>query len=126
MKTSEKLFVTFCLVATTVITVATSKVKEDEQGISYYGAASNCVNPNVNEVIGVSSNMIVSPDAVDFTDLGLPQPTLSIASETSVSGTVNSQTRVCNYSLNTTSGTLHVYGCSDNGVPACQVTFLPQ
>lgn len=126
MKRFEKVFIAFCLIVTSAITVATSKV-DDEIGITLYGAASNCSNASVtNQVIGVTENMIVSPAATDFTDLGLPQPTLSIATETSTSGTVNAKTRVCNYSLNTASGTLHVYSCSDDGTPECQVTFLPQ
>lgn len=126
MKRFEKVFVAFCLIATSVITVATSKV-DDEIDITLYGAASNCSNASItNQVIGVTDNMIVSPDATDFTDLGLPQPTLSIATETTTSGTVNAKTRVCTYSVNTTSGTLHVYSCLDDGNPECMVTFAPQ
>lgn len=126
MKRFEKVFVAFCLIATSVITVATSK-KDDATNLSFYVATSNCVNPNVNEVIGVSGNQIVSPSSVDFTDLGLPQPTLTIATDTTVSGTANAVTRVCTYSSNNSNGTQqHIYGCSDNNVPTCAVMFVAQ
>ena len=126
MKRFEKIFVSACLIATTVVTVATSKV-QDEIDLKMYGAASNCGNASItNQVIGVNGNAIVTPDGADFMDIGLPQPYLSIATETSVSGTIASVTRSCTYSLNSASGTLHVYTCLDNGAPACVITFLPQ
>lgn len=127
MKRVEKVFVTFCLIATSVVTIATSKLK-DEEAASFYGAATTCSNATINNVlIGVSyGNTMISPTGKNFTDLGLPKATLTIATETVVSATVNAVTRVCSYSLNTSSGTMHVYSCFDNNNPSCMVTFVPQ
>ncbi|MES2802137.1 MAG: hypothetical protein V4654_06565 [Bdellovibrionota bacterium] len=126
MKTNQKIFATLTLLIAAVVTVATSK-KEDTE-YSYYGAASNCANATTtNQAISTSFGSIITPAGMTFVDLGIPRTTLNIAVDTTVSGTIaGGLTRVCTYSLNTASGTLHVYGCSDNNNPVCQVTFAPQ
>lgn len=126
MNTNQKIFATLSLLIAAVVTVATSKKEETEY--SYYGAASNCANATTtNQAISVSFGSIITPAGMTFVDLGIPKTTLNIATDTTVSGTIaGGLTRVCTYSLNTVSGTLHVYGCSDNNNPVCQVTFTPQ
>lgn len=127
MKRFEKVFIAFCLMVTSVITIATSKAGDEVDIITFYGAASNCSNATItNQVIGVTDNMIVTPEGTNFTHLGLPKATLSIATETTTSGTVNAKTRVCTYSLDSSSGTLHMYTCLDDGSPACITTFVPR
>ncbi|AZZ37967.1 hypothetical protein CIK05_14530 [Bdellovibrio sp. qaytius] len=126
MNTNQKIFACVSLVIASVVTVATSK-KEDTE-YQYYGAASNCANATTtNQAISTSFGSIVTPAGMTFLDLGIPKSTLDIAVQTTVSGTITGGlTRVCTYSLSTASGTLHVYSCSDNGNPVCQVTFTPQ
>ncbi len=125
MNTSKKVFATLSLLVAAVVTVATSQQEETEY--SYFGAASNCPNRTVtNQAISTAYGSIVTPEGMTFVDLGLPKTTLDIPAETIVSGTIaGGLTRVCTYSLNTTSGTLHVYSCSDNNNPVCAVTFTP-
>lgn len=127
MNTNQKIFATLTLIFAAAVTVATSKVDE-EPDVTAFGAASNCANATTtNQIITVSNGSIVTPAGMTFVDLGIPRITLSIATDTTVSGTIaGGLTRVCTYSLNTTSGTLHVYGCSDNNNPVCQVTFSPR
>lgn len=128
MNSLQKVFATACLIFAAVITVATSKAPEEETEYDTYGAASNCANATTtNQEITVSFASIVTPEGMTFIDLGIPKSTLDIANQTSVSGTITGGlTRVCTYSLNTTSGTLHVYSCSDNNNPVCQVSFSPR
>lgn len=128
MKNIKIIFVIVCLIATSIVTIATSKSSNGTVLVnSNYGSASNCSNATVtNQVITVSSSgFIVSPEMIDFKNLGLPVATLQIATQTAISGTVGSVSRSCTYSLNSTSGTLHVYSCDDNGTPSCQVSFTP-
>ena len=128
MKNINIIFVIICLIGTSIVTIATSK-KGDSPVLlnSIYGSASNCLNATVtNQAITVSSaGSILSPEMIDFRNLGLPVATLKIATETAISGMVGSVVRSCSYSLNSTSGTLHVYSCDDNGTPSCQVSFTP-
>jgi len=116
-----------CLIATGVISIATSKqtYNLDDLTFSNYGAASNCPNATVtNQAITVSSaGIITNPAGMDFLSLGLPVTNLVIPTQTPLTGTVNSANRTCTYSVNTTNGTLHIYSCSDNNVLICQVTF---
>lgn len=126
MSKLQKLFAGLSLLIATVITVATSQRKDTEY--LYFGAASNCANATTtNQAISTSFGSIVTPAGMTFLDLGIPRSTLFVASDTTVSGTIaGGLTRVCTYSLNSASGTLHVYSCSDNNNPVCQVTFTPQ
>ena len=127
MNTNQKIFASLSLIFAAAVTVATSAAKEETE-LSYYGAASNCANATTtNQAISTSFGSIVTPAGMTFLDLGIPRATLTIATDTVVSGTIaGGLTRVCTYSLSTASGTLHVYGCSDNSNPVCQVTFTPQ
>lgn len=117
----ERLIVFFCLISTAIVTIETSKKGDD------FGAASNCANAKItNQVITVNEyGIVIAPSDRSFLDFGLPTSSLMIATQTAVSGTVNRATRDCTYSLNTTSETLHVYSCSDNGTPTCQISFTP-
>jgi len=126
MNTNQKIFATLSLIFAAAVTVATSQKEETEY--SYYGAASNCANATTtNQAISTSFGSIFTPAGMTFLDLGIPKATLTIATDTVVSGTIaGGLTRVCTYSLSTASGTMHVYGCSDNNNPVCQVTFTPQ
>lgn len=128
MNTKQRVFAVTSLLIAAVVTIATSKAKDDETEYSYFGAASNCANATTtNQAIIVSLGTITTPAGMTFVDLGIPKTTLTIPTETTVSGTIaGGLTRVCTYSLNTTSGTLHVYSCSDNNNPVCAVTFTPQ
>lgn len=128
MNKNQKVIATLSLLIATAVTVATSKVDNKETEYSYFGAASNCANATTtNQAIVTSLGAITSPAGMTFVDLGIPKTTLNIPTETTVSGTITGGlTRVCTYSLNTTSGTLHVYSCSDNNNPVCAVTFTPQ
>ena len=128
MKNIKIIFVIVCLIATSIVTIATSKKRDIPVLLnSSYGSASNCLNATVtNQAISVTSTgIIVAPEMIDFRNLGLPVTTLQIATQTAISGTVGSVLRSCTYSLNSTSGTLHVYSCDDNGTPSCQVSFTP-
>lgn len=122
----QKLFAGLSLLIATVVTVATSQ-REDTEYL-YFGAASNCANATTtNQAISTSLGTIITPAGMTFLDLGIPRSTLFVASDTTVSDTITGGlTRVCTYSLNSASGTLHVYSCSDNNNPVCQVTFTPQ
>lgn len=127
MNINQKIFATLSLIFAAAVTVATSQKEETEY--LYYGAASNCANATTtNQAISTSLfGSIITPAGMTFLDLGIPKSTLTIATDTVVSGTIaGGLTRVCTYSLSTASGTLHVYGCSDNNNPVCQVTFTPQ
>ncbi len=127
MNTNKKVFASLSLLIAAVVTVATSK-QEEETEYSYFGAASTCANATTtNQAISVSFGSIITPAGMTFVDLGIPKTTLNVATDTTVSGTIaGGLARVCTYSLNTTSGTLHVYSCSDNSNPVCQVSFTPQ
>lgn len=128
MTIAKKAIASLVLLVTTAVTVATSTAP-DSPYETYYGAASNCANATVtNESIGVIyGTKINTPEGMTFLSLGLPKSQVNIANDTTVSGTLTGGiTRVCTYSLNTTSGILHVYSCSDNGTATCQVTFTPQ
>lgn len=128
MNTNQKVFAVISLLIAAVVTVATSKATDEETELSSFGAASNCANATTtNQTISTAFGAIVTPEGMTFIDLGLPKTTLDIPAETVVSGTISGGlSRVCTYSLNTTSGTLHVYSCSDNSNPVCQVSFTPQ
>lgn len=128
MDLKQKVFVILSLLIAAAVTVATSKATDEETEYSYFGAASNCANATTtNQAIITSFGAITTPAGMTFVDLGIPKTTLNIPTETTVSGTIaGGLTRVCTYSLNTTSGTMHVYSCSDNSNPACQVSFTPQ
>lgn len=128
MNSLQKIFTAACLIFAAVITVATSQFPSESTLIETFGAASNCANATTtNQLITVTSGTITEPQGMTFLDLGMPQSTLSVAKQTSVSGTISGGlTRLCTYSLNTTSGTLHVYSCSDNNNPVCQVSFTPR
>lgn len=128
MNAKNKIFAALCLLIAATVTVATSKKNDEETADDVYGAASNCANATTtNQEISVSFGAIVTPAGMTFLDLGIPKSTLDIANETTVSAQIaGGLTRVCTYSLNTTSGTLHVYSCSDNSNPVCQVSFSPR
>jgi len=128
VNTNQKVFAVISLLIAAVVTVATSKATDEESEYFYFGAASNCANATTtNQAISTLFGSIVTPEGMTFVSLGLPKTTLNIPSETVVSGTITGGlNRVCTYSLNTTSGTLHVYSCSDNSNPVCQVSFVPQ
>ena len=128
MKNIKIIFVILCLIGSSIVTIATSK-KSDIPVLlnSNYGSASNCSNATVtNQAITVTSaGIIVAPEMINFRNLGLPVTSLKIATDTAISGAVGTVVRSCSYSLNTTSGTLHVYSCTDDGTPSCQVSFTP-
>jgi hypothetical protein len=129
MTIQHRIIASLSLLIAAAVTVATSTAPDGTPTEVYYGAASNCANATVtNQSIGVIYGAkIQTPEGMTFLTLGIPKANLGIAYETTVSGTITGGlTRVCTYSLNTTSGTLHVYSCSDNNNPVCQVSFTPQ
>lgn len=121
----KKVFSLICLMATAVVSIATSKAPNSAPDSSFrYGAASNCPDAIVtNQSITVLAGGITSPSGMDFSMLGLPTATVSIGQQTIVSGMVNGQIRSCTYSYDAALGAMHIYSCTDNGFASCQVSF---
>lgn len=124
MKKIEKSLLAICLMATAIISIATSKTSDSAPVTSTrYGEASNCASAVTNVSITVSSEgKITEPANTSFLSFGLPVVDLVIGTA-NVSGVSNNIQRSCSYSLDTTSGRMHIYTCRDNGAFACMVTF---
>ncbi|MGE0631870.1 MAG: hypothetical protein AB7O96_05655 [Pseudobdellovibrionaceae bacterium] len=125
MKT-ENILLALCLTMTAVVSIATSQAPSSGRTAtkSAAGAASNCPGAILTnqQIVATSYGTITDPADIDFTFFGLPEEVVVIG-QTSVSGLVNGVTRTCVHSVDTTSGTMHVYTCSENDAVVCEVTF---
>ncbi|MGZ5278509.1 MAG: hypothetical protein ACXWC9_01115 [Pseudobdellovibrionaceae bacterium] len=130
------LFTIICLMATSVVTIATSKKSEsdrlrkeaedDAARISLrhiYLVASNCPQALSHERITVEADVITSPVGTEFSHFGLPMDELNFLNQ-QISGYMQGQLRTCQYSILDDHGTrLDLYTCYQNNIQICQVTF---
>lgn len=134
MKKLKKFFTVFCLLATSLVTVATSKKSADQMTSdqAYYDSlkqkeyyvASNCPQSLYQERITVANNRISYPTNLSFFDFGLPALEVNLTYSTSLSGLVQGSTRTCLRTEQNHQGTsLIVYSCSENSQILCQVSF---
>ncbi|MGZ3690581.1 MAG: hypothetical protein ACXVAX_03710 [Pseudobdellovibrio sp.] len=125
----NKITTAFVLGIYALITVATSTSSTGPIDITAknYSVASNCSNATVTSgQIEVSGDTIVTPSTIDFTNIGLCSPQITIGSD--CSGTLApALTRHCVYSSSNPTGlaVVSTYTCSDNSIPSCVVTLTP-
>lgn len=127
-------FTIFCLLATSVVTVATSK-KHDGQG--YEGAvtpeslvrkdyyiASDCPQAISQDRITIDNELIEYPTNRSFYNYGLPTYNLNLTFSNHIAADMNGRQRSCIRSEQVVWGVpLIVYTCSENGRFLCQVSF---
>jgi hypothetical protein len=135
MKNLKSLFAILCLVATSIVTVATSKKQVSDMDNANqaftdslvqrdYYAASNCPMALPQERLTIANERIQYPTNLSFYDLGIPVLALNLTYTHQVSGMINGRTRNCARSvLPNQSSSLIVYTCSENGNFLCQVSF---
>ena len=137
-KTIRTLFTLLCLLATSVVTIATSRKGDryDGQPAPYirteaterkdYDVASNCPQSVPQERITIANEQITYPSQMYFSDFGLPTQTLNLDYNEEVNGDVNGLYRTCRRSeLKDQNTTLIVYTCSENNKRVCQISFEP-
>ena len=123
-----QLFKVAFVILTAYTVAATSKGTHTGEILKNYTVTSNCSNAIVTSETMTSSNYgtITTPANRTFLDYGLPLASIRFGVDPTISATINSVTRTCQYvaSTNTTSGKIDVqYMCSDNGAPSCDVLF---
>ncbi|MGZ3745249.1 MAG: hypothetical protein ACXVB1_05165 [Pseudobdellovibrionaceae bacterium] len=122
------------LAATSLVTVATSKVHpQSENAANLYGAgskqyyvASNCPAALTQEQITLTQGTISSPSDLEFVDFGLPMTRLDFEANPKISGWVHGYQTTCYHStmeINSGSGVLDVYSCYEDSRAICQVSF---
>src|SRR5687768_16059996 len=129
------IFTLFCLLATSVVTIATSKksdgdlrqinnVTPESLARKDYYVASNCPQAISQERITVTSELIEYPTNRNFYSYGLPSHNLNLTHSHQVAGDMNGILRSCIRSEQADWGTpLIVYTCSENNSFLCQVSF---
>lgn len=133
-KNLKTIFTILCLLATSVVTVATSK-KTEGNGVGYtatpeslarkdYYIASNCPQAIPQDRITVSNELIEYPTNRSFYSYGLPAYNLNLTFAHQITADMNGRQRTCVRSEQIDQGTpLIVYTCSENGYTVCQVSF---
>lgn len=138
MKQKLNVFVSLvCLLATSVITIATSKNSDtQQQPANYYTAeplskknyyvASNCPQSVPQEQITVANDFIEYPSQLNFSHFGLPTERLNLLATQQISNVVQGRQRNCVRSdQSNQGGLLTVYTCYESGAYLCQVSFEP-
>lgn len=131
MKQKVRLFFSLlCLVATSVVTIATSKKGEDGYKLDYnlgrksYLVASNCPQALPQQELVINNGVIESPLEVRFIDFGLPMYNFNPMANATVQGLVFGQQRTCQYSSTMSNNVLlDVYSCYADNQFICQVSF---
>jgi hypothetical protein len=123
------------LAATSVVTIATSKVdsardQESERlmalNTKYYYVASSCPAALNQDQIHVVGEVISDPPNRKFIDFGLPIEQLNFAENPQINGLVRGSPVTCYHSvmsISTGTGVLNVYSCYENNRLTCQVSF---
>lgn len=131
-KNLRTFFTLLSLLATSVVTVATSKdgvnpkVTPESLARKDYYVASNCPQAIYQDRITVSHELIEYPTNRSFYDYGLPAYSLNLTFSNQVTAEISGRQRSCVRTEQTHQGTpLIVYTCSENGTPLCQVSFEP-
>lgn len=132
----KSLFAVVCLLATSVVTIATSKNNSGERVSnvqvtpeslvrkSYY-VASNCPQAIYQDWITVANERIEYPSNRNFSSFGLPAQTLNLTHTNQISMMINGRQRSCIRSeiRDQTGLPLIVYTCEESGTLLCQVSF---
>lgn len=130
-------FSLLCLLATSVVTIATSKNSDtQQQPVNYYTAetlnrknyyvASNCPQSVPQERITVTNDFIEYPPQLNFSHFGLPTERLNLLATPQISNAVQGHQRNCVRSDVADRGVLlTVYTCYESGAYLCQVSFEP-
>lgn len=113
------------LISTLWAVIATSSPRSDLNTGSFY-IISDCVTPNREAIITVTSDQIATPGATSFTDFGFPTATVRLGQETS--GTVGAVSRTCfpTYGDTDENAEAWIFSCFDNGAASCTVMIREQ
>ncbi|MBK7842781.1 MAG: hypothetical protein IPJ71_03665 [Bdellovibrionales bacterium] len=131
------LFTAICLLSTAVVTVATSKKRNNELGYVYvneitpeslaqrdYLVDSNCPQSIFQEQITVANERVKYPSDLSFLNFGLPSEDVNLTYSNQIVGEVDGVLRSCLRSQQVDQGiSLIVYTCSENGIFLCEVFF---
>jgi hypothetical protein len=129
------LFTAICLLSTSVVTVATSKKRNNEVGYVNeitpeslaqrdYLVDSNCPQSIFQEQITVANERVKYPSDLSFLNFGLPSEYVNLTYSNQIVGEVDGVLRSCLRSQQVDQGiSLIVYTCSENGIFLCQVFF---
>jgi hypothetical protein len=124
-----------CLLATSVITIATSKSTGKDGTIGTYNAGivrqysvnSDCAGAIPYEALTMTDSTITEPANRHFIDYGLPTEQIDLTQPSQVSGLVRGATRTCVYSAQTQGTTpVDVFSCYEDNRYVCQVVFYQQ
>jgi hypothetical protein len=127
----RSIFTLLILMSTTVVTVATSKVKDGDYKVTpdslarkdYY-VASNCPQAVPQERITVDNELVDYPTNRSFLNYGLPVYNLNLTYSSTITGNMYGRERSCTRSMQNYQGTpLIVYTCYENSNFLCQTTF---
>ncbi len=129
MQKLKVLFTIACMLATSVVTIATSK-KSDQDPLQaaktqeVYLVASSCPGALPYDTVTIQNKEIVSPQNRHASEFGLPSSLLSFRDEDVLSGWIGEKMRTCRHALIDHDQTkLNVYTCSEDGVEVCKVSF---
>ncbi len=117
----------FCLLLTSLVTIATSKrgahIPEPPRA-AHYLVASNCPQAIQNEQISIVNGVITYPVNLQPKHFGLPTNQINWQAENQISGLFNGQLRECIHSATVDNSTsLEVYSCYENKELVSQVSF---
>ncbi|MBK8202924.1 MAG: hypothetical protein IPK68_11580 [Bdellovibrionales bacterium] len=129
------LFTAICLLSTSVVTVATSKMRNNDVGYVNeitpeslaqrdYLVNSNCPQSIFQEQITVANARVKYPSDLSFFNFGLPSEYVNLTYSNQIVGEVNGVLRSCLRSQQVDQGISSiVYTCSENGIFLCEVYF---
>ncbi|WP_413290855.1 hypothetical protein [Bdellovibrio sp. HCB337] len=121
-------FTMLILLASSVVTVATSKkrdyVSPESLARKEYYVASNCPQAITQDQVVIDNELIESPANRSFYNYGLPTYNLNLTFTTQIIENMNGVQRTCIRAEQNYGGTpLIVYTCSEYGQAVCQVSF---
>lgn len=124
-----------CLIATSVVTIATSKATNNDGSIGTYKAGivrqytvnSDCAGAIPYEALTMTDSSITEPLNRHFIDYGLPTEQMDLTQPSQVSGLVRGATRTCTYSAQSfNANSVNIFSCSESDHYVCQIIFYPQ